>query len=440
MARNYGTIKETFTVDDRILKRKHIRPADTFRKGDSLELLNDGMTLKAARLVKKTSKDTVRGGVGQRVFSKSISVYTTDYDRFYIEVVYDSFSEEETIIVLSKREYESGEWKKELEEGKLAKIKNKRYKSFLFENISNNDLTLQDFYLLNTVDAKQAFVEAIKEAFNDLNTSTVLDSIKKITGFKPGYDSKVEIDIDSFYKSTTTESLYELGESDDIDEEGSYVDFDVEYDIGRRKEELRIEGFYNDYPRITHILNGKKKEWILSKTADEINFTDLIINVIKKELLLGESTNEKNNFEEAYKKFVETFNWYTEDQGITLDTDIEVNTFGSHFYIKGNVEIKGRKINNINEKEVELFYNLKNDLTSLYPIKFMDQIYLTQRYEIVNGKEKPFFVLKLGSRKPFFDFKNILEELVNPENWNDAASNLALKMVECILNTVGLLK
>lgn len=488
--------KKTFTVDDRFLKREHVLPADTFKKGDSLELLNDGMILEAEELIKKISKGTANGGARQRVFSKSVSVYSTDYGRLYIEVIYDSFTEKEIIIVLSRQEYESGNWKKDLDDEKLTEaykyavyVKAKddeslpdwmRYgdglddtfnvnsKRELIDNldalmITNADsdeihynvtriasvskegeyndidlkslpkkyeqlfestkfhegedpVTLQDFYQLSTSAAKRVFIDAVKASYDVL------------------------INIDSFYKVTTTESLYELGESDDIEEEGTYVDFDVEYTIGRGKEEIHIEGFYNDYPSIVYIFNGREIKKTLLKCADEINFEDLIINVIKNKLFLKESAKEKNNFEEAYKKFAKTFNWYAEDQGLTLDTDIEANTFGDHFYIKGNVEIKERKIDNLNEKEVKLFYSLKNGLTSIYPIEFTDQIYLTQRYEIVNGKEKPFFVLKLGARKPFFDFKNTLEELVDPENWNDVASNLAIKMVECILKIIGLLK
>ena len=186
---------------------------------------------------------------------------------------------------------------------------------------------------------------------------------------------------------------------------------------------------------------------LVADAANEIDFNSLVEMLVGDELKLIKTKEDyefyresKDNAEEAYKKFVKTFNWYAKDQGITLYTDIEDNTFGNHFYIKGNVEIKGRKIDNINEKEAELFYNLKKDLTDIYPIEFTDQIYLTQRYEIINGKEKSFFVLKLGSRKPFFDFKNILEELVDPENWNEVASNLAIKMIECILDTVGTFK
>lgn len=360
MARNYGTIKETLIVDDRVLKRRHIRPADTFRKGDSLKLLNDGMTLEAESLVKKTSKDTISGGDGQRVFSKSISVYATDYDRFYIEAVYDSFLEEETITVLSKREYESGEWKKDLdskisesrpriaEAQKYAvyikakddeslpdwlkygddlddtfnvsskrelidnldalmianadpdeihykvtriasvskdgehndvdlKLLPKKYE-LLFESTklheSGDAATLQDFYQLSSSDAKQAFIDAVKASYD------------------------VNVDISSFYKSTTTESLYELGESDDIDEEGSYVDFDVEYDVGDGEEEIHIEGFYNDYPEVTYVLDGKKTKKTLSKAADEIDFNSLVKTLIEDRLKLSK-VNEDYEF---YKK------------------------------------------------------------------------------------------------------------------------------------------
>lgn len=288
---------------------------------------------------------------------------------------------------------------------------------------SKDIITLQDFYQLSTLDAKQAFIDAVKASYD------------------------VHIDIDSFYKATSTESLYEPGESDDIDEEDNYVDFDVEYDVGDGKEEIHIEGFYNDYPEVTYVFDGHRTVKTLPKAANEIDFNSLVEMLVGDELKLGKVKEDyefyresKDNAEEAYKKFVKTFNWYAKDQGITLYTDIEDNTFGNHFYIKGNVEIKGRKIDNINEKEAELFYNLKKDLTDIYPIEFTDQIYLTQRYEIINGKEKSFFVLKLGSRKPFFDFKNILEELVDPENWNEVASNLAIKMIECILDTVGTFK
>lgn len=288
---------------------------------------------------------------------------------------------------------------------------------------SKDIITLQDFYQLSTLDAKQAFIDAVKASYD------------------------VHIDIDSFYKATSTESLYEPGESDDIDEEDNYVDFDVEYDVGDGKEEIHIEGFYNDYPEVTYVFDGQKTVKTLPKAANEIDFNSLVEMLVGDELKLIKTKEDyefyresKDNAEEAYKKFVKTFNWYAKDQGITLYTDIEDNTFGNHFYIKGNVEIKGRKIDNINEKEAELFYNLKKDLTDIYPIEFTDQIYLTQRYEIINGKEKSFFVLKLGSRKPFFDFKNILEELVDPENWNEVASNLAIKMIECILDTVGTFK
>lgn len=288
---------------------------------------------------------------------------------------------------------------------------------------SKDIITLQDFYQLSTLDAKQAFIDAVKASYD------------------------VHIDIDSFYKATSTESLYEPGESDDIDEEDNYVDFDVEYDVGDGKEEIHIEGFYNDYPEVTYVFNGRKTVKTLTKAANEIDFNSLVEMLVGDKFRLGKVKEDyefyresKDNAEEAYKKFVKTFNWYAKDQGITLYTNIEDNTFGNHFYIKGNVEIKGRKIDNINEKEAELFYNLKKDLTDIYPIEFTDQIYLTQRYEIINGKEKSFFVLKLGSRKPFFDFKNILEELVDPENWNEVASNLAIKMIECILDTVGTFK
>lgn len=353
-ARDYGQRNETFKIDGRLLKRKHVRPADTFREGDSLELINDGLTLEAEEPVAKMDRDTVNGGARQRAFSKKLTVYATDYGRLYIEVIYDSFNEKETIIVLSRDEYNSGKWKRDLDDDKLTEaykyavyIKAKddeslpewmkydgslddtfnvsskrelidnldalmianadpdeihynvthiaavskdgehndidpktlpRKYEMLFESTklheSKDTITLQDFYQLSTPDAKQAFIDAIKASYD------------------------VHIGIDSFYKATSTESLYEPGESDDIDEEDNYVDFDVEYDVGDGKEEIHIEGFYNDYPKVTYVFDGQKTVKTLPKAANEIDFNCLVEMLVGDKFRLGKVKEDY----EFYKK------------------------------------------------------------------------------------------------------------------------------------------
>lgn len=202
MARNYGTVKETLTVDDRVLKRKHIRPADTFRKGDSLELLNDGMTLEAESLVKKISKGTANGGAGQRVFSKSISVYATGYDRFYIEVVYDSFLEEETITVLSKREYESGVWKKDLD-SKIAESRSRiaEAQKYAVYIKAKDDESLPDW---------MRYGNDLDDTFNVSSKRELIDNLDALMIANADPD-------EIHYKVTRIASVSKDGEHNDID-------------------------------------------------------------------------------------------------------------------------------------------------------------------------------------------------------------------------------
>lgn len=214
--------KKTFTVDDRFLKREHVLPADTFKKGDSLELLNDGMILEAEELIKKISKDTANGGARQRVFSKSVSVYSTDYGRLYIEVIYDSFTEKEIIIVLSRQEYESGNWKKDLDDEKLTEA----YKYAVYVE-AKDDESLPDW---------MRYGDGLDDTFNVSSKRELIDNLDALMIANADPD-------EIHYKVTRIASVSKDGEHNDID----LRDLPKKYEQLFESTKLRGRGVKEDY-------------------------------------------------------------------------------------------------------------------------------------------------------------------------------------------------
>lgn len=112
MARNYGMYKETIKLDGygdplglgfsySFKKRKYIRPIEKMGIGDTLTTTENSVEVKS--LAETISKKTFDGGIGQRVFFDTFSVYNTSNENWKVYYKYDSFVETEIIALVENK-------------------------------------------------------------------------------------------------------------------------------------------------------------------------------------------------------------------------------------------------------------------------------------------------------------------------------------------------
>lgn len=110
MARNYGRQMERIKLgsvgdpfklgfDYPFIKRGFIRPCDRMAYLDFVETENRSFLV--CKPIEETSKKTIDGGIGQRVFSNSVIAYKTQSSRQTIIYKYNGFFEEELIALVN---------------------------------------------------------------------------------------------------------------------------------------------------------------------------------------------------------------------------------------------------------------------------------------------------------------------------------------------------